>query len=86
MPEWMQQQHFIMWAAITILVVGPAVLFYWHQNHKATLDHDLKREMLERGMSADDICRVLRAGAHSDDQDEEKKEEGASEYKYRRRG
>jgi hypothetical protein len=49
---------------------------YWHYNHetrkselKAQVDREalaLKRDMIERGMSADDIERVLRASGEGD--------------------
>ena len=33
----------------------------WHQFHKSNIEGTLKREMIERGMSADEIERVLAA-------------------------
>jgi hypothetical protein len=33
----------------------------WHQFHKSNIESTLKREMIERGMSADEIERVLAA-------------------------
>jgi hypothetical protein len=40
--------------------VGAWALWLTHRKHER--QDDLKREMLERGMSADDIVRVLNAG------------------------
>jgi hypothetical protein len=42
------------------IVVGWAL---WLKHRQRELDAELKREMIERGMSADDIIRVLNAGS-----------------------
>jgi hypothetical protein len=36
---------------------------YWHRNRKAEIIAALKHEMLERGMSAEDIRTVIDAGS-----------------------
>ena len=40
--------------------------FYWYKAQKANADSRLKRTMIERGMSADEIERVLAAGSEED--------------------
>jgi len=52
---------FIFWLAIVILSVAPTALVFWHKTRKAEMDADLKMRMLEMGMSASDIERVLSA-------------------------
>ncbi len=52
---------FIFWGAIVILSVVPTITYYWHKTRKAEMDADLKMRMLEMGMSASDIERVLKA-------------------------
>ncbi len=39
---------------------------FWYKAHKHKNDHDLKRRMLERGMSAEEIERVISAGEEDD--------------------
>jgi hypothetical protein len=47
------------------LLVGPiiVVLNNWHEMRKTEMLNQLKQEMLDRGMSADEIRTVLEAGA-----------------------
>lgn len=71
---------FVFWAAITLMVLVPSlsglVVSYWYKLRKAELDTQLKHQMLELGMSAGDIERVLRAGSESpDDADSEDEHE-----------
>jgi hypothetical protein len=51
----------VFWLAIVTLSVVPTALVYWHKTRKAEMDADLKMRMLEMGMSASDIERVLKA-------------------------
>ena len=51
----------IFWGAIVIISVVPSLTYYWHKTRKAEMDADLKMRMLEMGMSATDIERVLKA-------------------------
>ena len=51
----------IFWSAITVICVVPAISAYWYRIRKAEIEADLKRAMIERGMSADEIERVLKA-------------------------
>ena len=47
------------------LVSGPIILFgiFWHDLHKTEVLARLKQDMLDRGMSAEEIKTVLDAGA-----------------------
>lgn len=51
----------IFWGAIVLLSVVPTITYYWHKTRKAEMDADLKMRMLDMGMSASDIERVLNA-------------------------
>lgn len=51
-----------------IPIVGLIGLF-WYLTVKTTSENNLKREMVERGMSADEIDRVLMAGHEDEDED-----------------
>ncbi|GMV97661.1 MAG: hypothetical protein HRF43_02195 [Phycisphaerae bacterium] len=50
-------------AMIVLVVCIPAVARYWHKNVKARAEAELKHAMIERGMSVEEIERVLKAGA-----------------------
>lgn len=51
----------VFWIAIVLISIVPTITYYWHKTRKAEMDADLKMRMLEMGMSANDIERVLRA-------------------------
>lgn len=61
MAEILHDGWFQMWAAITLICVVPTAAHYWYKVRKAEWETDLKRDMVARGMSADDIERVLAA-------------------------
>ena len=59
----------IVWDAPTLLAVAPfafvaiaTVAFFMYKMWKVRSDNSLKHSMVERGMSADDIERVMRCG------------------------
>jgi hypothetical protein len=59
----------IVWDQNTFAVIGvfavPIVAisgYYWHLVDRHRCDAELKHRMIERGMSADEIERILRAG------------------------
>jgi len=55
----------IFWSAIVLICVVPTITYYVYRWRKIEIDAELKREMLARGMSADEIERVLAAGSPS---------------------
>ncbi len=61
MDELLANQTLIFWTAIVLISGVPVVAHYWYKTRKAELEASLKREMIERGMSADEICKVLAA-------------------------
>jgi hypothetical protein len=56
----------IIFTAIVLLTVIPIGMTYWFKAKKAAMDADLKMKMLELGMSADEIERVLVAESMPD--------------------
>lgn len=51
----------VFWLAIVIISIVPIVCSFWYKAKKAEMDAQLKATMLEMGMSADDIERILAA-------------------------
>jgi hypothetical protein len=49
------------WLAITLMVVTPVVFDYWRKMKRDEQDAALKHEMIARGMSADEIERILKS-------------------------
>jgi hypothetical protein len=47
--------------AIVSCILGLAAIRAWRESEAKKLDSDLKMEMVSRGMSADEIERVLKA-------------------------
>ena len=54
--------HFVFWSAVTIMVVAPSLGYCWSSVRRAEIEANLKRDMVARGLSADEIERVLNAG------------------------
>jgi len=54
----------IFWISIVLISIVPTITYYWHKTRRAEMDADLKMRMLEMGMSASDIERVLKAESH----------------------
>ena len=61
MTELLNNSLFLSLACGVLIVLGTTLSSCWLKARKATLDADLKREMIERGMSADEICQVIQA-------------------------
>jgi hypothetical protein len=61
MLELLQNAAFVFWGSITLICVVPTVAHYWYKLRKHEIDAALKREMIERGMTADEIQKVLDA-------------------------
>lgn len=57
---------FLVFAFLTLTNVAFAISYYWYKARRAEIDAALKHEMLQRGMSADEIARVLAAPVRSD--------------------
>jgi hypothetical protein len=61
MFELLQDGSFVFWGSITLIVLVPSLAHYWWLSRKAELDNALKRDMIQRGMSVEEIERVLKA-------------------------
>ncbi len=53
----------IMGCTVAIVAI---VAHYWHQNAKSQSESELKRSMIERGMTVDEIERVIAASSGTD--------------------
>jgi uncharacterized membrane-anchored protein len=51
----------VFWVAIAAMVIVPTVLQYMQKTKRDELETELKRDMIARGMGADEIERVLAA-------------------------
>lgn len=54
---------FVIFAFLTITSVAHTIGHYWTKYQRITMDASLKHEMIQRGMSADDIEKVLAASS-----------------------
>ena len=52
----------VLLGAIAIGVVIPFIAHYWYKTRRAEMELSLKQAMVERGMSAEEICAVVEAG------------------------
>jgi hypothetical protein len=66
MSELLNNALFLSLAAGVIIVAVTTLSSCWLRARKVTLEADLKRDMIERGMSADEICRVIQARSGSE--------------------
>jgi hypothetical protein len=56
---------FLFTCLVVVGVCGPLVAHAWLKHRRAELEIELKRELVERGMSAAEICAVIEASAYS---------------------
>ena len=68
----------VMWVAITAICVVPVAGHYWAKVTKAGWEAGLKQSMIDRGMSAAEIERVLRAGRRRSRSADAERQEGAT--------
>jgi len=64
LPDHEQSFTFLTFAfmvAVSIVVIAATVSFAVYKVHRNRLNDSLKRELLERGMSAEDIVAIVRA-------------------------
>jgi hypothetical protein len=48
-----------------LCAAGPIVAFYWFKTRRVEMELALKQSMIERGMTAEEICAVMNAGVNS---------------------
>ena len=65
MSQFLFDPVFLIFSCMAICCVVPTITYFVYKARKDQLDNDLKREMLQRGMSADDIVKVLNASSES---------------------
>jgi hypothetical protein len=52
----------LVFAVLALGVVIPFIAHYWYHLRRAEAEVALKQAMVERGMSAEEICAVIEAG------------------------
>ncbi len=67
MVEVLTNLYFLAAVCAVMICVVPALSYYWWKVRKAELEASLKHEMIQRGMAADEIERVLQAGFEDDE-------------------
>jgi hypothetical protein len=67
MPEWLEpllDEDIIIpvagIAAGAFIVIGGAIAYAWYQLRARQIEADLKRDMLDRGLSSEEIERIIR--------------------------
>jgi hypothetical protein len=60
MLELLHNPLFIIFASITLVWSIHTIAYYWWKTRRDELEAALRQEMLQRGMSADEIVQVLR--------------------------
>ncbi len=61
MVELLQNPLIIIFGSVTLMAVVPSLAHYWYKVRRADIEATLKHDMLQRGMSAEDIQQVLNA-------------------------
>jgi hypothetical protein len=61
MYEILSNGNVVFWGAITLIVIVPTLAYVWSSVRQAEIEASLKRDMIARGMSAEEIQRVLEA-------------------------
>jgi hypothetical protein len=63
MFDWLSNPLSVFWLAIAAMCIVPSVLYYLRAAKRDEREAELKRDMIARGMSAEEIERVLRANS-----------------------
>lgn len=61
MESFLNHPSAVFWTAIALICIVPAIARYWWRIRQAEIDAALKQDMLQRGMSAEEIQLVLTA-------------------------
>ena len=59
MYEILSNGNLVFWGAVVLMVTVPTLAYTWSAVRQAEIEANLKRDMIARGMSADEIQRVL---------------------------
>src|SRR5262245_7938058 len=61
MTELLRDPLFLSLATGVLIVLGTTLIGCWTKARRVALEAELKRDMIARGMSADEICQVIQA-------------------------
>jgi hypothetical protein len=67
MLPYLSNPVFIVFSSITLIALGSTLANFWYRAKRASLEAELKLEMIRQGMSADEICRVIRVRPGQDE-------------------
>lgn len=59
MESLLHNNQLIFWGAIAAICIIPSIAHYWWKIRKLELEAALKQQMIQQGMSADEIQKVL---------------------------
>lgn len=68
LSEVLTNKSFLICVAVTLICVVPSICGCWLRIRRHEIDSQLKDSMVARGMSADEIVRVLEAGRRTPNQ------------------
>ena len=74
MLQLLSEPLFIIFSFMTITGVVSTISYYWSKVRRAEIEAALKQEMIQRGMSADEIEKVLAASGKKTDTGKEDRE------------
>jgi len=57
----------VFWTAVALMAIVPSIAHYWWRIRQSEIDASLKQEMLQRGMTAEEIQMVLSASTRDVD-------------------
>lgn len=63
MTELLHSPVFLSITGGVLIVLGTTLARCWLKVRRATLEAELKMEMIQRGMTADEICQVIQSRA-----------------------
>jgi hypothetical protein len=61
MQEVLNSPYLFVLGILVITVAVPVITYYWHKTRRIEMESALKQDMLQRGMTAEDIKTVLEA-------------------------
>jgi hypothetical protein len=64
MPELLTNFYFLLYGMITIIVVVVTLARAWVVTHQASAELEFKKQLLQRGLSVEEIERLMTASAH----------------------
>lgn len=74
METYFNNPVFLVFAFLTVTGVVSTIAMYWHKSRRDELEAALKQEMIQRGMSADEIVKVLKGSKYKEPKEAKSKD------------